>query len=327
LTGLGTPPILIFWDREAACRFAGPPDIGHGDSMDRIAVAVLLTLSLGTTLSAQTTERTLFVTVVDDHGRPVPDLPADAFTVREDGRAREVLRASRATDPIDLALLVDNSQAVTREVMDLRKGLTAFVKTLGSQHNVALVGLADRPTILTDYTTSRAALERGIDRVFAQPGSGTTLLDAIIETSRGLQKRESARRAIVVVTTEGTDFSNRDYRQALEALRESGAALYPLVITRRGGANIANEAARNRGIVLDEGSRTTGGRLEFLLSSMSLAAELEELARELDSQYRVVYGRPGALVPPKDIEVSVSRPGLKARGTPAATPPAPRTGN
>ena len=61
-------------------------------------------------------ERTLFVSAVDAKGEPVEGLGPDAFVVREDGRRREVLRVSRATEPIDLALLVDNSQAVTDEI-------------------------------------------------------------------------------------------------------------------------------------------------------------------------------------------------------------------
>ena len=60
-------------------------------------------------------ERDLFVSVLDQAGRTGPRrwAPPD-FVVREDGRAREVLRVRRATDPIDLALLIDNSQALRR---------------------------------------------------------------------------------------------------------------------------------------------------------------------------------------------------------------------
>ena len=81
------------------------------------------------------------------------------------------------------------------------------------------------------------------------------------------------------------------------------------------------EEARSRGIVLDQGTSMSGGRLEHLLSSMSLQPSLDRVAADLEQQYHVVYGRPGTLVPPKKIEVSVTRPGVKVRWTPAATPP------
>src|SRR5688500_9424285 len=54
-------------------------------------------------------ERTVFVSAVNRDGVPVDALtPADVI-VREDGAAREVLRVSRAVEPLDIALLVDNS--------------------------------------------------------------------------------------------------------------------------------------------------------------------------------------------------------------------------
>ena len=43
--------------------------------------------------------------------------------MREDGQRREVLRASRAVQPVDVALLVDNSQAITRYVNDIRQAV------------------------------------------------------------------------------------------------------------------------------------------------------------------------------------------------------------
>ena len=302
--------------------------ITPGATMPRTVLflsAGLLTLLSAAWGNAQPAERTIFASVVDAAGKPVAGLGVEAFTVREDGRAREVLRVSRATQPMDLAILVDNSQAATPAINDLRKALLPFVKRMaGAGHQVALIGLADRPTIITDYTSNAALLEKGVNRLFAQPGSGTTLLDAVRETSRGLQKRDAERRVMLAITTEGTDFSTPNYQTALDAIEDSHAAFYAMVLTEPGGTDIRTEEARNRGILLDRGPESSGGRREHLLSSMALAGELEEFAAELEGQYAVVYARPEALVPPEKIEVAVNKPGLKARGTPAAVKrPAP----
>ena len=56
----------------------------------------LFSLVLVTSAVAQSTEHTLFVSVLDKDNSPVVGLGLDAFTVREDGQPREVLRASRA---------------------------------------------------------------------------------------------------------------------------------------------------------------------------------------------------------------------------------------
>ena len=54
----------------------------------------------------------------------------------------------------------------------------------------------------------------------------------------------------------------------------------------------------------------------MLLSTSSVPEALETLARELKSQFKVVYGRPQSLIPPEKTEVSSSRTGVTVRGTP-----------
>jgi VWFA-related protein len=288
----------------------------------RFAVAALLFfLSIVASVPsahAQAVERSLFVSVLDQGGAPVPGLGPDAFVVREDGRAAEVLRVSRATEPIDIAILVDNSQAATPHISDLRTAIQSFAERMTKAgHHVAIVGLADRPTILSDYTTDAAQARKGINRLFAQPGSGTTLLDAINDISRGLQKRDAERRAMIVITTEGTDFSTPNHDRAIDSIRASGGSFNALVITRPGGADLNTDEARSRGIVLDQGPRASGGRYTQLLSSMALKGELDQVATDLENQYHVVYARPASLVPPQKTEVTVKQPGLTVRGTPA----------
>jgi len=270
-------------------------------------------------VAAQPAERLLFVSVLDQAGAPVKGLGPDAFVVREDGRQVEVLRVSPATQPIDLAILVDNSQAATPYIQDMRDALEAFINRMARNgHHVATIGLADRPTILTDYTNNPALAAKGVNRLFAQPGAGTTLLDAIVDTSRGLQKRENERRVMLVVTSEGTDFSVPNHPRALDAIKASGAMFNALVITRPGGADLTTDEGRSRGIVLDEGPRNSGGRTTQLLSSMALKGELDRVATELESQYQLVYARSASLIPANKIEVSVKQPGLTVRSTPAS---------
>src|SRR4029453_17845609 len=126
----------------------------------------------------------------------------------EDGRRREVLRVSRAVEPMDVAVLVDNSAAAERAVSSLRDGVKAFVGALAEDNQIAIIGLADRPTILVDYTNNRTRLEDAAGRLFAMGSSGMTLLDAVTETAAGLRRREATRAVIVAVITNGVEFTN-----------------------------------------------------------------------------------------------------------------------
>jgi Ca-activated chloride channel family protein len=261
---------------------------------------------------AQAEERSVYASVLDRVGTPVTTLTATDFMVREDGIEREVLRVSPATDPLRIAVLVDTSQAIRPHLNDVRSSLRQFVADMHGKHEIALYEFGERPQLLVDYTIERARLEAGIGRVFARPGSGAHLLDAIIDVSRDVRKREGARTAIVVITAEGPEFSDRYYRTVLDELLETDSALHALVLSRR-RASPLNHAARERELTLAEGARMTGGRRDYLLTSMALTARLRELGTELDNEYRVVYARPATLIAPEEIDVDVTRPGLMVR--------------
>src|ERR1044072_5507735 len=113
-----------------------------------LAVALALTATSPASVAAQnadTRERTLFVGALNEAGEPVDGLGPDAFVVREDGARREVLRVSRATEPIDIALLVDNSTAAEEEIIFFREELAKFVATMAPSNQIAVITLADRP--------------------------------------------------------------------------------------------------------------------------------------------------------------------------------------
>ncbi len=260
-------------------------------------------------------ERAIFVSAVDQAGEPVEGLGPNAFVVREDNVRREILRVSRATEPIDIALLVDNSAAAGDEITFLRTGISNFVAKMAPGNQIALIALADRPTILVDYTNDPKRLAAGIGRLFAMPSSGMTLLDAIGETSRGLARRETPRAAIVPIVTDGTEFTNRYFRDVVKDLVTARAALHAVGM----GQFLYSEehGIRERSFLLGEGPRQSGGQLITLLAPNGLDSALQKLARELSSQYKVVYGRPESLIPPEKIDVTSGRDGITVRGTPA----------
>jgi VWFA-related protein len=272
--------------------------------------------------SARDRERVVYVGAVNEAGAPVRDLTARDFAVREDGIAREVLRAQPSTEPIEIALVLDNSAAMESATSDLRQALKAFVQEVNARDPIAVITVADRPTVLVNYTLDRGQVTKAIDRVFAQPASGTRLLDALIETSRGIEKRGAERAAIVAVTSQGQEFSEVPDSVVVDALKASGAAFHVAELAHADtGIVLMDDPGKNRGQVLDAGPRASGGRHRLLLSSMGFKPELSSLAAELNAAYRVVYSRPETLIPPQKIEVTVKRPGVTARATPARIRP------
>jgi VWFA-related protein len=255
--------------------------------------------------------RDVYVSVLDGNGTAVPGLTAADFTVREDGAVREVLKAGPATEPLTISVLVDDSQAAQPAIQELRRGLTAFVEQMQGKAEIAIATFGERPTSIVDYTTSTEVLKRGVTKVFSRQGAGAYLLDAIVEVSRGLQRREATRPVIIALTVEGIEFSNVFHERVLEELRTSRATLHVLAIGSP--APLDTEELRQRSIVLAEGTEQTGGRRDQLLAESAIPEKLKQLGAELLNQYVVTYGRPEKLIPPEKIEVAVNRPGLTVR--------------
>lgn len=272
----------------------------------RLLLALAIISSATATTSAQVDEQVIYASVVDKAGSPVLDLTAKDFIVREDGQAREVLRAARDTDPLQIALLVDNSASMRDRLTLLRKSVAAFVDATREDAQIALITLAERPTTAVGYTTDRGALHKAIDKMFAYD-AGNYLLDGIAETSQGLAKRTMWRSVVVVLTELGPELSYRQYTEVLRIFRESGAALHVLQV----GMGIGGQG---REIVLSKGSAETGGRYEQVLSVTGLEQKARQLAAEISNQYRVVYARPDRLVPPKTTVISARDTALRARG-------------
>jgi hypothetical protein len=280
-----------------------------------LAWAAIAISTLPATTFAQAEQRSVYVSALDQSGAPVKALAPTDLVVREDKVTREILSIGPAAEPMQIALIVDNSQAAEPFIRDYRAALVEFINAIGADdtgaaHQVSLITVAERPTIVAEYTAEMRQVVNGAQRMFAVPGSGSYLLDGIIEVSQGFKKRNASRPVIVAVITEGPELSDRHYQSVLEPLRESGAAFHVVIV----GTPRNND--EDRSVVLGEGTSETGGRYDTVLTSSALPGRMKQVAAELTHQFRVVYARPRTLIPPERVTVTSAKQGLTIRGTP-----------
>jgi len=262
----------------------------------------------------------MYVTVTDQNGAPVQGMSAEDFTVREDGVQREVLRVEPATAPIEITLLVDTSDAASPYIADVRRAVTEFIKETAKGNEIAVTSFGGRPQIIQPYTRSPELLDRAVGRLFSEQGTGAYLLEALASVAGGIAKRAPERAAIAAVVVQAApEFSDVPYENVVRALRNCGARFDSVLLTTSAANRAGGERAvamHARDVVLDEGTRATGGTNEQALSGLALTPALKAISAQLRNQYRLVYSRPESLIPPEKIDVGAKKPGLKARGTP-----------
>ena len=282
------------------------------------ALTAVLAVAMCPRLDAQAgvNDPTMFVSAVDRKGVPVPDLGPDAFVVKEDNARREILRVSRASEPIGISILIDNSEAANDAVTYIRRELPAFLKAVTPANQVSLVGISDRPTILTPFTTDTNTLLKRTDSIFSLRNTGATFLDALFEVSQGFASKDVERAAIVAIVVDGKEFTNRYSKDVIAEMKKAGVALH-LIAIGQFEFDPQDQAVRERSLLLPAGPKETGGALYTMLSPNGIGQSLEKIARDLNSQYKVVYSRPERTIPPQKVEVEAGREGLTVRGTPA----------
>jgi VWFA-related protein len=288
----------------------------------RLAVSVAVVFSIGllwtAAPAAQAIQRSIYASVLNKEGAPVADLGPSDFVVREDNLAREVLRVEPASAPMQVALLVDNSQRSNANIRDIREATNEFIKGItgtAQKNELAVIAVAERATIIADYTTDQAKLLKEAGRIFTQPNSGAYMLDAIFETTQGLKKREASRPVIVGIATNGPELSNRYHQQILTALHGVGASFHLVMVGPPPTDFVSNEG-RERAMTFSQGTEETGGRYDNVLAASALADRLKQVANELTHQYLVTYARPQTLIPPEHVTIAGKNPNLTVRGAP-----------
>jgi len=136
------------------------------------------------------------------------------------------------------------------------------------RNEVAVVTVAERPTVVVDYTVDQPKLLTGAGRIFTQSDSGAYLLDGLFEISQGFKKREASRPVIVAISTNGPELSTRYHDQIVGALRGIGAAFsIEPTLTQSAYMRPHNRSSHVPGLYFVGAGTHPGGGIPGVLSS------------------------------------------------------------
>ena len=254
----------------------------------------------------QAADKSIYVTVVDEAGKPVTGLAATDFGIREDNVIREVTAAKAATEPLSVVLLADTTSSVGENVRDIRTGALAFAREFlkaSPESQIQLSEFQGAATVRVKFTPKLPDLEKAITRLFPQPETASVLLEAIVDASKDLGRRPTPRRAIVTVNMEPSgEQSQLQPKDVANEVMKSGASLWSISVQTGSNRNMARDQ------VLSGLAVNTGGMRQTINSASALENWMKVFAGCLTSQYVVTYKRPDA-TPAKIVQVAL-RQGL-----------------
>src|SRR5579859_4034085 len=229
----------------------------------------------------------VLVSVLDEHNRPAPDIPREAFQLFEEGVEQKIdVFESETQLPLDLALMIDSSLSAHKEIAFEEDAAAHFIRqVLRTGDRLSVFAVDENVTQLAAFSDNVASLQAAVHRLPA--GAGTSIYDAILLGSRTLERRaEDRRRVIILVTDAGETTSNSDFDAARKEAVRSGSLLYTIVIRpvkNESGRNTAGEHA------LETITDTMGGAMFFPDSAQELDSIFDRINRELRTQYRLGY--------------------------------------
>jgi VWFA-related protein len=290
-----------------------------------------------TTFSTGVKVVNVFATVRNKQGQIVRDLTKDDFVLDEDGRPQTIAYFSQESNlPLTLGLLIDTSGSQRRLIGQERSASFRFLEqVLREGKDQGFVIHFDREIeLLQDVTSSRKKLEAALDLLESPQqsggrgggggggypprggsgqrggrGGGTTLYDAVLLASDELMKKQSGRKAVIVLSDGVDNGSKVSLGKSIEAAQRADTLAYSILFADeqgyggnwggygggrgRGGGGPRGRMPEDRGalgkLVLQRLSRETGGGFFEVSQKRPLEKVFSEIDDELRNQYSLGY--------------------------------------
>ena len=219
----------------------------------------------------------------------VHDLRPTDFVVLENGVPQEIASFTQSEMPVSVALLLDCSASMTRNIDQLKRASRRLVDGLGPQDLVEVMSFDRHPTVLQDFTADRQALDAALSRVRATGDTALhTALYVTLKEMAGDRDADQRRRRAIVLFSDGEDnVSLVSEDSVLAEARRAGVSIYSVLLSRRATAN--TEGARRAQYLLTALARESGGEAFFPDRPETLNNVFEAIGDALRSQYNLGY--------------------------------------
>jgi Ca-activated chloride channel homolog len=299
------------------------------------AAAAVLIVGIGlATLRAQQQQPTfrsgartvaVYATVTEKDGRLIPDLPQEAFEIKDNGKVRPISVFTTEVQPISVVLMLDRSSSMRGNFGLVQQAAAQFVQRLRPDDKARIGIFGDRIEIEpAAFTSDPAALMRVLQSDLPVTGP-TPLWNALDQAITSVSSQEG--RKVVFVFSDGGDspmnfsFRNRSFMDVMKRAQQEDVMVYAvglqsatLVGPGGGGFGSAGALTSSRpdpglASIADE----TGGGYFELTRADDLTATFARVAEELHRQYAIGFEPLTLDGKMHKLEVKVNRKGMKVR--------------
>jgi VWFA-related protein len=240
----------------------------------------------------------VLATVRNRTGALVGNLGQDDFVLLEDGRPQTIRYFARESNlPLTLGLLVDTSGS-QRRVLDAERGaclrfLDQVVREKKDQ--VFIMQFDTVVQVRQALTSSVGKLDDALayvdsetmNQVRMRNGGGTLLYDAVIQASEEIMKKQTGRKALIVLS-DGVDFgSGGSTQESTDAAQRVDTLIYSILYSD--SAAYGPFGGPDGKHVLQQLSKETGGSFFEVTKKQPVDKIFEILEEELRTQYSIGY--------------------------------------
>ena len=221
--------------------------------------------------------------VTTSAGAPVTNLKKEDFVLFEDGAPRTITHFAQDDAPVSAGLLLDISGSMKNKMAKSSQAAAEFFKSANPQDEFFLVEFNGRPKLKIPFTSDWLEIPREIAR--AKAFGLTALLDAIHLSLAEMKHARNERKALIILSDGGDNFSRRSLRELTTTLLEADVQVYSMGVF---DGNYAGETP-NRGEERPQAAGPNVGRQRRPSLSAGQpgkpAGHRRQIAHELRSQY------------------------------------------
>lgn len=221
------------------------------------------------------------VTVLDKAGKFVPRLKRADFQLFEDGKEQRISSFSAEETPFAAAILLDTSGSMEARLTLGRGAAIRFLDGLREEDVAAVYNFDAKVEQIQDFSPGRDLPAKAFN---LKTRNQTALNDAVLMAAVDLGKREEKRRAIVILSDGGENFSHASADKALENALQTGATIYAVNMAEKGPQRDLVASG-----ILQNFATKSGGRYIGSPGGQELRDAFAEIAEELGHQYTIAY--------------------------------------